>query len=69
MNIGDFVTYFFSGKYPYTGIVTRKWKVLTRTLAFPVTYQYTIDILEITGKFSTFDIHEGDRYEVICEPI
>lgn len=67
MKVGNLVTYFFSGRYPYTGIVMKKWKVPTRTLAFPIMYEYTVEILENTGNLSTFDVYEGDKWEVLSE--
>ncbi len=63
MKAGDLITYYFSSRYPFTGVVLKKWKINTiRT--FTDTYGYTIEILECTGVISTFDIHHGDRWEV-----
>lgn len=32
---------------------------------FPETYQFTIDLLNISGRVITLDIHEGDEWKVI----
>lgn len=62
MRPGDFITYFFAGKYPYTGVVIKVWK--SDHSSYLSTYEYTIEILENTGRLSVFDIHTGDVWNV-----
>ena len=36
-----------------------------RAKIYKRTYQFTIDLLEVTGKILTLDIHEDDEWKVI----
>jgi len=62
MNTGNFVT---SILFPSPGIVVRKWVDKERAKIYQRTYQFTIDLLEVTGKILTLDIHEDDEWKVI----
>ena len=62
MNTGNYVT---SILFPESGIVVRKWVVEENLKVFPETYQFTIDLLNISGRVITLDIHEGDEWRVI----
>ena len=62
MNTGNFVT---SILFPESGIVVRKWVVEENVKVFPESYQFTIDLLNISGRVITLDIHEGDEWKVI----
>jgi len=62
MNTGNYVT---SILFPSPGIVVRKWVDKERAKIYQRTYQFTIDLLEVTGKILTLDIHEDDEWKVI----
>ena len=62
MNTGNYVT---SILFPESGIVVRKWVGEENLKVFPETYQFTIDLLNISGRVITLDIHEGDEWKVI----
>lgn len=62
MRVGDYVTYYFAGKYPVTGIVLKVWNLYNYPSTLAGTYEYTVEILEVGGRVSTFDIHRGDEW-------
>ena len=62
MNTGNFVS---SILFPSPGIVVRKWVDKERVKIYQRTYQFTIDLLEVTGKILTVDIHTDDEWKVI----
>ena len=62
MNTGNYVT---STRFPSPGIVVRKWMDKERAKIYKRTYQFTIDLLEVTGKILTLDIHADDEWKVI----
>ena len=62
MNTGNFVT---SILFPSPGIVVKKWVDKERAKIYQRTYQFTIDLLEVTGKILTLDIHQGDEWKVL----
>ena len=62
MNTGNYVT---SILFPSPGIVVRKWVDKERAKFYKRTYQFTIDLLEVTGKILTLDIHTDDEWKVI----
>ena len=43
----------------------RKWVVEENVKVFPESYQFTIDLLNISGRVITLDIHAGDEWRVI----
>ena len=62
MNTGNYVT---SILFPESGIVVRKWVNEENVKVFLETYQFTIDLLNISGRVITLDIHGGDEWWVI----
>jgi len=62
MNTGNFVT---SILFPSPGIVVKKWVDKERAKIYQRTYQFTIDLLEVTGKVISIDIHSDDEWKVI----
>ena len=62
MNTGNFVS---SILFPSPGIVVRKWVDKERAKIYQRTYQFTIDLLEVTGKVISIDIHSDDEWKVI----
>ena len=62
MNTGNFVS---SILFPSPGIVVRKWVDKERVKIYQRTYQFTIDLLEVTGKVISIDIHSDDEWKVI----
>lgn len=62
MNTGNYVT---SILFPESGIVVRKWVVEENVKVFPETYLFTIDLLNISGRVITLDIHQGDEWKVL----
>ena len=62
MNTGNFVT---SILFPESGIIVRKCVVEENLKVFPETYQFTIDLLNISGRVITLDIHADDEWKVI----
>lgn len=61
------VLYWFAGKYPYVGLVVRR--VVLNHEPLYSTYLYTAEIMENDGRLSTFDVHDGDRFEILCESV
>ena len=61
MNIGNFVS---SNRFPSPGIVVRKWIQIGGKELFR-SYRFTIDLLDVTGKVITIDIHNDDEWKVI----
>ena len=62
MNTGNFVS---SILFPSPGIEVRKRVDKERAKIYQRTYQFTIDLLEVTGKILTVDIHTDDEWKVI----
>ena len=62
MNTGNIVT---SILFPESGIVVRKWVNEENVKVFPESYQFTIDLLNVSGRVITLDIHAGDEWRVI----
>ncbi len=62
MNTGNYVT---SILFPSPGIVVKKRVDKERAKIYQRTYQFTIDLLEVTGKILTVDIHTDDEWKVI----
>ena len=62
MNTGNFVT---SILFPESGIIVRKCVVEENLKVFPESYQFTIDLLNISGRVITLDIHADDEWKVI----
>ena len=68
MNTGNYVTSILfpsPDEPPAAGIVVRKWVDKERAKIYKRTYQFTIDLLNISGRVITLDIHEGDEWKVI----
>ena len=68
MNTGNFVTSILfpsPDEPPAAGIVVRKWVDKERAKIYKRTYQFTIDLLDVTGKILTLDIHADDEWKVI----
>lgn len=59
------VRYWFARKYPVTGLVVNKIDLCDGDQQG--TYLYTVDIMENDGRISAFDVHNGDRFNVLCE--
>ena len=62
MNTGNLVS---SILFPESGIVVRKWVVEENVKVFPETYQFTIHLLNVSGRVITLDIHTGDEWKVL----
>ena len=62
MNTGNYVS---SIRFSSPGIVVKKWVDESRGRIYPRSYQFTIDLLENTGKVITLDIHNDDEWEVL----
>ena len=65
MKPGDLVRYWFARKYPVFGVVTEKYSYEADHPVQPGTYLYSVVILVDGGSKEIFDIHEGDKWEVI----
>ena len=66
MKTGDLIRYWFARKYPIFGVVIEKYDYEIKYIQ-KGTYLYTVDILKPDGTMEKFDIHEGDKWELIGE--
>lgn len=67
MRVGDLIRYWFARKYPVVGVVTEKHDYNLTTPIQKGTYLYSVKILKNDCTIETFDIHEGDNWEVLSE--
>jgi len=67
MKRGDLIRYWFAPKYPIFGVVIEKYDYQINSIIQEGTYLYTVDILKPDGTMEKFDIHEGDKWELIGE--
>lgn len=66
MKTGDLIRYWFARKYPIFGVVIEKYDYEIKYIT-QETYLYTVDILKPDGTIEKFDIHKGDKWELIGE--
>jgi len=67
MKTGDLIRYWFARKYPIFGVVIEKYDYEINNIIQEGTYLYTVDILQTDGTIEKFDIHKGDKWELIGE--